>query len=157
MIPDTLRRLVKASEGFHWVVSRRPAVTAIPYRCPAGFWTIGWGTLCQADRSPITQEEGDDILDVALRSYMAHALRLSPVLSTTSVGRLVAVADFIYNLGPTRYAASRFRRAVDAQDWPTAAERCQAWVFGGGRRLPGVGARRAVEARLLMSGSDSLS
>ena len=157
MIPDTLRRLVKASEGFHRVVSRRPTVTAVPYRCPAGFWTIGWGTLCQRDHRPITHEEADAILDTALMSYMGHALRLSPILSSTSVGKLVAVADFIYNLGPTRYAGSRFRRAVNAQNWPQAALECQRWVFGGGRRLPGLEARRAVEARLLISGSASPS
>jgi lysozyme len=139
IVPDELGRLVKACEGF------RPT----PYLCPAGHWTIGYGTLCQPNHPAITREDADAILNTALTSYVGHALRLSPVLSTTSVGKLVAVTDFLYNLGPTRYAASRFRRAVDAQNWPVAASECQRWVFGGGRRLPGLEARRDVEARLL--------
>ena len=144
-------RLVKASEGFHYVVSRRPTVMAVPYRCPAGFWTIGWGTLCQPEHAPITQEEGDALLEKALYSYLSHAIRLSPVLSSTS-DKLVAVTDFIYNLGPTRYAGSRFRRAVNAQNWPQAALECRRWVWAGGRQLRGLVARRNAEAALLLTG-----
>ena len=148
-IPPDLVRLIKACEGFHHVVTRRPAVTAVPYQCPAGFWTIGWGVLCQREHPPITQEEGDAELMRIIPAYLDHALRLSPVLSTTSDRKLVAVADFIFNLGPTRYAASTFRRRVNAQDWSGAAIECRRWCWGGGRRLPGLVVRRDAEARLL--------
>lgn len=131
-----LAELVKRWEGF----------SPVPYVCPAGYWTIGYGQLCTKDHPRITEEQGHDMLMAALPSYVAHALRLSPLLSGN---RLVAIADFIYNLGPTRYAASTLRKRVDAQDWPGARTEIRKWVFGGGKRLPGLVFRRDAEAALL--------
>lgn len=146
---DLLRRLVKQFEGFHRVVSFSPQPTAAPYLCPAGYWSIGYGFLCQKDHSPMGLDEADTELEVALVVYTAHALRLSPILGSQPETRLAAIADFIYNLGPTKYAASTLRRRVNAGDWEGAAEQLERWVWGGGRRLPGLVARRAMEASLL--------
>jgi len=33
-----------------------------PYLCPAGYWTIGYGHLCDKDHSPITREQGGQYL-----------------------------------------------------------------------------------------------
>lgn len=148
-IPDQLTPLVKASEGFHRVVRRRPAVTAVPYLCPAGFWTIGYGVLCQRDHPEITLEEGEAMLYRILPSYVSHAIRLSPVLVNETDGRLTAISDFIFNLGPTRYAASTLRRRVNAEQWDEAKYEIVKWVYGGGRKLPGLVLRREAEASLL--------
>lgn len=148
-VPDLLVDLVKKSEGFHRVVTRTPVVTAAPYLCPAGFWTIGYGVLCEQDRAPITLEEGEAELMRLLPVYVNDALRLSPVLHTESDGRLTAIADFVFNLGPTRYAASTLRRVVNAHDWGRAREEIKRWVWGGGRKLPGLVIRREAEAALL--------
>ena len=139
-VPAGLAELVRACEGF------RPR----PYLCPAGHWTIGYGELCQRDSPPVTRQEAEARLQAALQVYVAHALRLSPGLAWADPGRLAAVSDFVYNLGSTRYAGSTFRRLVNAQDWAGAAEACERWVYGGGRRLPGLVARRAVERKLLL-------
>lgn len=149
--PDALVRMVKAFEGFHRVVRRQPAITAVPYLCPAGFWTIGYGVLCRQDHPPITLSEGEAMLARVLPAYVDHALRLSPVLAAEGDGRLTAVADFVFNLGPTRYAGSTFRRRVDARRWAEAAQEVRRWVFGGGVRLPGLVARREAEAALLLA------
>jgi lysozyme len=146
VIPDRLAGLVKRWEGFHRVVQRASAPTAVPYICPAGYWTIGYGVLCRADHPPITLEEGEAMLERLLPVYVGHTLRLSPLLTGD---RLAAISDFVYNLGPTRYASSTLRKKVDAQDWPGAREQIVKWVFGGGRKLPGLVLRRAAEAALL--------
>ena len=148
-VPDTLVELVKRWEGFHRVVRRSPAVVAVPYLCPAGFWTIGYGVLCQKDHPEITLEEGEAMLEKLLPVYVGHALRLSPCLHTESDDRLSAIADFVFNLGPTRYAASTLRRVVNAHDWGRAREEIKRWVWGGGRKLPGLVLRREAEAALL--------
>lgn len=149
-IPGQLVELVKAAEGFHRVVRRTPTVTAAPYICPAGYWTIGYGILCQRDHPEISLEAGEAMLAAALPSYVGHALRLSPGLLQAGERRLTAIADFVFNLGPTRYAASTLRRRVDAGAWPEAAAEIRKWVYGGGKRLPGLVARREVEALLLV-------
>lgn len=79
-------------------------------------------------------------------AYVAHAVRLSPGLSGD---RLTAIADFIFNLGPTRYAASTLRRRVNDSDWCGARDEIRRWVFGGGKKLPGLVIRREAEAALL--------
>lgn len=141
-----LAEFLKPFEGFHRVVQRRPVVLAAPYLCPAGYWTIGYGILCKQDHPAITLEQGEAMLAAAVPAYVAHALRLSPRLTGD---RLVAISDFIFNLGPTRYAASTLRRRVNDEDWSSARHEIRKWVFGGGRKLPGLIIRREAEAQLL--------
>ena len=148
-VPDGLPPLVKAAEGFHRVVRRQPVVMAAPYICPAGYWTIGYGVLCQRDHPEISLEQGEAQLAELLPVYLGHAVRLSPLLAVEHDGRLTAIADFIFNLGPTRYAASTLRRAVNAREWPRAREEIRKWVYGGGRKLPGLVMRREAEAAML--------
>ena len=138
MIPRKLVEMVKAFEGFSPVV----------YICPAGYPTIGYGSLCQRDHPPITKEEGEEMLMRVLPSYVNHALRLSPNLIRYE-DSLVAISDFIYNLGPTRYAGSTLRKRVNVEDWVDACVEILKWNKGGGRVLPGLKRRREAEARLL--------
>lgn len=148
-VPEQLVGMVKTFEGFHRVVQRQPVVTAVPYLCPAGYWTIGYGVLCDRDHPPVTLEEGEAQLMRLLPVYVAHAVRLSPLLANESERRLTAIADFIFNLGPGRYAASTLRRCVNGREWGRASEEIQRWVWGGGRKLPGLVTRRRAEADLL--------
>lgn len=122
---------------------------AAPYVCPAGYWTVGYGILCQASQPEITLQEGEEALSRALPVYLSHALRLSPRLASESEGRLVALSDFIFNLGPTRYASSTLRRRVNEGAWEAAGRELRRWVWGGGRKLPGLILRRETEAVLL--------
>ena len=141
-----LIELVKGFEGFHRVVRRKPVVMAAPYLCPAYFWTIGYGILCQKDHPEITLEQGEEMLATVLPSYVGHALRLSPRLEGN---RLTAIADFVFNLGPTRYKASTLRRKVNEGAWEAAGRELRRWVYGGGRKLNGLVVRREAEAALL--------
>lgn len=150
-VEGALAAFLKPFEGFHRVVTRKPVVTAVPYLCPANFWTIGWGILCDQHHPPITLEEGEVMLLGVLPAYTGHALRLSPRLGREPVGRQVAIGDFVFNLGPTRYAASTLRRCVDAGNWARAAQEILRWVWGGGVRLPGLVLRRQAEANLLLA------
>jgi lysozyme len=143
---DKLSRLVKGFEGFHRIVRQRPTPLAVPYICPAGFWTIGYGILCAPNHPPITLERGEEMLARVLPAYVGHALRLSPHLTGD---RLVAISDFIFNLGPARYAGSTLRKRVNDEDWSDARTEIRRWVFGGGKKLPGLILRREAEAQLL--------
>lgn len=80
--------------------------------------------------------------------FMRAAGNLSPVLWFDE-DKHSAIADFCFNLGTTRYKASTLKRRVDAGDWQGAAEELQKWVWGGGKKLPGLVARRAAEVELL--------
>lgn len=150
MLPPELEPLVKPFEGFHRVVTRVPIPTAVPYLCPAGFWTIGYGKLCRPDHPPITEPQAvQELRQELLPFYVSEALRLSPRLASEPTRRLAAIADFVFNLGPGRYAASTLRRRVAVGNWMGAQEELRRWVYGGGQKLPGLVLRREAEAQLL--------
>ncbi|CAB4164981.1 COG3772 Phage-related lysozyme (muraminidase) [uncultured Caudovirales phage] len=138
MIPDLAIALIARFEGF----------SAKPYLCPAGKWTIGYGTLCRPDHPPVTEEEAQALLIGYLERVAPHILVQAPALEN-SEARLAAVLSWVYNLGLGNFTASTFRRCLAAQDWPGAAFQCRRWSRAGGKRLAGLVARREVEARLL--------
>lgn len=127
-----------------------------PYLCPAGYPTIGYGTVFKPDGSrvtmehpPISQETAEAWLVYELRAtYLPGVLSTSPALLARPRA-LGALTDFAYNLGVGRYRASTLRRRVDALDWAGAREELAKWVRGGGQVLPGLVRRRAAEATLM--------
>jgi lysozyme len=127
-----------------------------PYICPAGYPTIGYGTVWRPDGSkvtmehpPISKETAEAWLMHELRhNYLAGVLKASPALLVRPRA-LGALTDFAYNLGVARYRASTLRKRVDAGDWEDAKEQLMLWTRGGGKVLPGLVRRRQAEAALL--------
>lgn len=148
-VPQAAIELAKSFEGFHRVPKADPG-RAHPYICPAGFWTIGYGHLCDANHPPITEAEAEAYLARDLNAALAATLRYCPVLATEPEGRLAAIVDFTFNLGGGRLQTSTLRRRINQRDWPAAATELRRWVSGGGRVLPGLVARRSAEAALIV-------
>jgi lysozyme len=146
-IPEAAIDLAKRFEGFHRVPKHDPH-RAYPYVCPAGFWTIGFGHLCEPNHPPIDEEKAQNYLVQDLQTALRATLRYCPVLDTEP-GRLAAVVDFTFNLGAGRLQTSTLRRRINQRDWQAAAFELGRWVRGGGRVLPGLVARRHAEATLL--------
>lgn len=135
---DALYRLVRQFEG----------CKLMPYLCPAGVWTCGWGST-GIDVFPgraWTQDYADRRLaDDAVR-FVRGTLILCPNLTGDA---LCAIADFSYNLGLGRLKASTLRVRLNAGSREAARAELSKWVRGGGRVLPGLVLRRAAEAALL--------
>ena len=148
-VPRAAIELAKRFEGFHRVPKSDPLRRAHPYVCPAGFWTIGFGHLCAPEHPPITEAEAEAYLAADLTTALNATLRYCPVLATEPEGRLAAIVDFTFNLGAGRLQTSTLRRRINQRDWAGAAQELRRWVYGGGRVLPGLVARREAEARLL--------
>lgn len=128
-----------------------------PYICPAGYPTIGYGTVYKPDGtkvtmsdSPIDKETAEAWLRQELaNNYMRGVLRASPTLINNHK-LLAAITDFAYNLGVARYRASTLRRRVDEGDLEGCAFELRKWVNGGGRRLNGLVRRREAEIALFL-------
>jgi lysozyme len=148
-VPQAAIDLAKRFEGFHRVPKFDLERRAHPYICPAGFWTIGYGHLCKPDHPPITQKEAERYLADDLQTALSATLRYCPALATEPDGRLAAIVDFTFNLGAGRLQASTLRRRINQRDWAAAAMELRRWVYGGGRVLPGLVARRSAEETLL--------
>lgn len=147
-VPQAAIDLAKRFEGFHRVPKVDPD-RAYPYICPAGFWTIGYGHLCEPCHPPITEYEAEAYLACDLQTALAATLRFCPVLATEPEGRLAALVDFTFNLGAGRLQTSTLRRRVNQRDWAAARLELRRWVYGGGKILPGLVERRNTEAALL--------
>jgi lysozyme len=147
-VPQAAVDLAKRFEGFHRVPKSDPG-RAHPYVCPAGYWTIGYGHLCDPTHPPISVAEGEAYLARDLVTALDATLCFCPVLATEPEGRLAAIVDFTFNLGAGRLQTSTLRRRVNQRDWGASAQELSRWIYGGGKVLPGLVARRKVEAALV--------
>jgi len=149
-VPQAAIELVKRFEGFHRVPKADPQRRAHPYVCPAGYWTIGYGHLCDSTHPPITEAEAEVYLARDLVTALNATLRYCPVLATEPDRRLAAVVDFTFNLGAGRLQTSTLRRRINQRDWSGAAQELRRWVNGGGKVLPGLVVRREEEISLVI-------
>jgi lysozyme len=149
-VPKAAVDLAKRFEGFHRVPKHDP-VRAHPYVCPAGYWTIGYGRLCDPRHPPISETQAEAYLAQDLMTAMKATLWCCPVLFTEPESRLAAIIDFTFNLGAGRLQTSTLRRRVNQRDWPGVASELKRWVYGGGVVLPGLVIRRAANAALIES------
>ena len=138
-----------------FVLARRfEGCRLMPYYCPAGVLTCGWGST-GADvfpGVPWSQAYADKRLaDDALR-FATGTLAACPGLAFEDDAKLSAITDFAYNLGLGRLKASTLRKRINDHQWASACVELRKWVNGGGRRLPGLVLRREAEARLIMGG-----
>ena len=147
--------LVKAVDMAAALCRHFEGFSSKPYICPAGYPTIGYGTVYKPDGTnvtmqdaPISRETAELWLMQELQSnYMAGVLKASPNLAAYPEV-LAAMTDFAYNLGVGRYRASTLRRKITEENWDDAAEQLLLWVNAGGRKLPGLVRRRKAEIAL---------
>lgn len=126
-----------------------------PYLCPAGVPTIGYGTtrypggtVVSLNDSPITRADAEKLLRYEMQAGLDRAFALSPSLASESEGKQAAIADFIYNLGSGRYAASTLRKRIESGDFDDVPDQLRRWTKAGGRQLRGLVLRREAEISL---------
>lgn len=130
------------------LIRRFEGCRLMPYYCPAGVLTCGWGST-GPDVFPgkaWTQDYADKRLSLDAAKFAKATYLLCPTLEGDG---LAAIADFAYNLGTGRLKASTLRKRINAGDIEGAKQELMKWTRGGGRVLPGLVARRAAEAALL--------
>lgn len=119
------------------------------YKCPAGVWTIGWGSTMYSDGRPvqpgdkISQAYADDLLDW----YVGHKIILPNGLNKNQTA---ALQSLIYNIGQGAFDRSSLKKAIIAKDWKSVWKNWD-WVTGGGQFLKGLAKRRADELLLFFS------
>ncbi len=143
---DDCLSLIREFEGFR----------ASPYLCPAGVPTIGYGSTRYATGrpvkmtdQPITMAQADDIMRASLGEYESAVTRYVQV--PLHQCQFDALVDFAYNAGTKNLLGSTLLRLLNAGDYPGAAAEFDRWVFGAGKKLPGLVRRRAAERKLFCS------
>ena len=123
------------------------------YLCPAGVWTIGYGTTRYEDGSKVKQ--GDKIqlgyaellLREDLRKFEVDIQKY--VKSTLNEHQFSALVSFVYNLGARNFSISTLLKKVNKNpNDETIRGEFMKWVKAGGKTLNGLIKRREAEANL---------
>jgi len=137
-----------AKVALYALIRRFEGLYLKPYLCPAGVLTIGYGTTGQPLTADTvwTVEQAESAMQKEANACYTAAKKLA---KDATYSQWVALADFAYNLGVTRLAGSTLLKKINAGDRQAAKLEIEKWVWGGGRVLPGLIARRKAEAELL--------
>ena len=151
-----------APEGA-WLVPARKIVQEFEgcrltaYRCPAGVWTIGWGSTTINGRTvrecqTITQAQADAQLAIDLQRFYSALVRAIPPVSSWVPNRAAALVSWTYNVGVGAMQDSTLRRRILAGDDPVhvAREELPRWDKADGKPLAGLTRRRAAEVALFV-------
>jgi lysozyme len=133
-------RLIKDHEGLRLVA----------YKDPVGVWTIGWGHTTNVTPGMFINEE------------IAHGLLLRDVQEAercinrevkVPISRTMfdALVSFVFNLGCGAFRTSTLLKLLNGGEYIAAADQFPRWVRAGGRELPGLVRRRALEQGLFLS------
>lgn len=145
-IPELAVDLVAEFEGFR----------SHAYRCPAGVWTIGYGTT--TDALPdirvypgmwISEPLGKEYL----RRTLAHfAAKVAPKIKVgLTPEQWAAILSLAYNIGPTAFARSTVLRKLNAGDLRGAADAFLMWNKAKGKVLKGLVKRRERERSVFLN------
>jgi lysozyme len=123
------------------------------YLCPAGVWTIGYGTTRYPNGEPV--KDGDtctpDQAEVWLENHLVGVENTisKAVKVPISDNAFSALCSLVYNIGSGLFLGSTLLKRINegAPDGLITTH-MKAFIFAGGKQLPGLVKRRAAEAAL---------
>jgi lysozyme len=146
-IPEIAVKLIATFEGFSPIV----------YICAAGFKTLGYGHAVRKG------EKWDDPKVIITEEEARELLRSDMNLAASSVERLIkvplddgeysALVSFTFNLGGGALQRSTLRSKLNRFEYISAAGEFNKWVYGAGKKLPGLVRRREAEKLLFLRGT----
>jgi len=136
--------LIKKFEGF----------SPVPYLCPAGVPTIGYGTTYYEEGLPvsmvdkvITEEMAEDLLKKHVETYENGVKQ--GVKQSINQNQFDALVSFTYNVGVANLLRSTLLKKVNIDPYDLTIEKeFLKWVNAGGKRLAGLVKRRQMESQL---------
>ena len=135
--------LIKRYEGF------KPQA----YKCPAGVWTIGYGTTVYPDGTPV--KKGDQITQERAEAFLIDYIikNIQPIFGkipyTLTQSQEDAIASLVYNIGKGAFLKSKLFKAICEKNYP---EICKQWDWGFKQNLKGLFKRRTEELYMFMQG-----
>lgn len=134
------------------ISKRYEGLFLVPYLCPAGVPTTGYGaTYYENGRRvtlkdpPITKERAEQLLIHEItKTFLPAVIKLCPGLLAKPEA-LGAIVDFAFNLGANNLKVSTLRKKINAGDWEAARIEIMRWNKAGGRVLRGLTLRRGTE------------
>ena len=139
----------KKGADMNWLIKKYEGCSLKAYKCPAGVWTIGYGTTVYP--SGIKVKEGDKISKEQAEAFLNDYItkEIMPHIKDLKLkdNQKIALISLIYNIGWSAFAKSKCYKAIKEKDLCTAYQEWT-WVKGGGKVLLGLVKRRAEEKYL---------
>ncbi len=143
---STGRALIMRHEGF----------SPVPYLCPAGLWTIGYGHVITPERranlSYVNHAQAEQLLVTDMRLAERAVERF--INRELVHSEFDALVSFTFNLGAGALQRSSLRRVINRDERADISHQWLRWVWAGGRKLPGLIRRRHEELALFLSADD---
>lgn len=120
------------------------------YKCPAGVWTIGYGTTKNVKQGmKITLDEANKLL---LEDIKPLEITLNALGINFTQNQFDALISWLYNLGVGSFKTSTLRKKLLAgESDDEITEQIIKWVNAGGKPLLGLKKRRVEEANLFLN------
>lgn len=131
-------KLIKSFEGLR----------LIPYICPAGYLTVGWGQRTDNDKS-ITLYEAESLL----RKYIDRLYRqLKRMVNVElSQNQSDALFSLVYNIGTGSFQSSTLRMKLNRKEYDAAANEFLKWCYIKGTKSKGLLRRRSLEKEIFLT------
>lgn len=145
---------LKTSESGKDLIKKFEGFRAIAYLCPAGVWTVGYGTTringnAVKEGTKITTDEADVFLEQDLKSFEDAVNKTVNVALTQN--QFDALVCFVYNVGVGNFKKSTLLKKLNASHFSEAADEFLKWDKSKGKALPGLTRRRSAERSLFLS------
>lgn len=144
--------IIKEFEGF----------VSYPYMCPAGVWTIGYGSTDYPDGTPVrfsdpevSEETATEYLQFYVKNRIVATLsKTIPLWDSFNNNQKASVISFAYNLGEYFYGAPGFNSITKSLSspmyWATVPDSLMLYVNPGSPFEGGLRRRRSAEGELWM-------
>lgn len=138
------------------LIKRFEGISLTAYLCPAGVWTIGYGTTVYYNGESV--KEGDVITEEKAEQLLAFdvqffASRISDLIKAeVNDWQFCALLSFSYNVGHGALKTSTLLRKLNVgHDLNLVADQFLRWTKADGKVLPGLVRRRSAERELFLS------
>ena len=129
------------------IIKRAETCRLKAYICPAGKWTIGWGSTREVTPGMvISQEEADERLEFDVRTAAQDVTQAVTVQLTDN--QFSALTSFCYNAGAGNFNKSTLLKKLNLGNYSAVATELNKWIFANGKKLNGLVTRRKAEGDL---------
>lgn len=138
--------LIRQFEGF----------SSVPYLCPAGIATVGFGSTYYEDGTkvtlkdkPITEQRATELLEfIANKTFSENINKVVKV--PLNQNQFDALVSFAYNIGNKNFNWSTLLKKLNQSDYEGASLEFGRWNQAGGKILNGLVLRRQKEKELFL-------
>lgn len=130
----------------------------VAYKCPSGYWTIGYGNRYYADGTPvqegdkIDQETANRLLDITIEKFEKQVKLLlgDTLLATLPKEAIDPLISFAFNVGTGAFAKSTLLKKIKENklNFDGIEAEFMKWNKAGGQVLDGLTKRRKAEFQM---------